>query len=147
MTYEAGFQTVRDFLWDITTEHPRSRFMSILNACFVEIDERPVQDLRVQFSYAGEGGGIRTIVEAAGVNHLTQTGQLTLGRISITGEVDFLPHLKRGWHVFDLLTDGTIDNFESPSRASSTSQKTLSDEEARSLGAWLEDNREEFWTH
>lgn len=131
MSMSNAFKDTTSHLGDILTYNPRAEFLPSLNQRFLQVIV-PNADLRVQFSLANEGG-----IEVA-------NGKRELGRISVTGVMDLYPEKKRGWHVFQLLPDGTIVNCESPSDGSGVTETLLDPDEISRLATWLERHTDEF---
>jgi hypothetical protein len=144
-TQANSFNSIRDFVFNITLHHPESKFQEImLPRRFVEIDKRPKKDLRIQFSFGSESPEEFGILRGVKNGELIRDVKCALGRISLTGSFPLRPI--RGWHTFDLLLDETIFNFDSQGELNTGSgEQILTPEETETLAGWLEDNRSYLW--
>ncbi len=128
------FRAINRSVVDLITTHPRGGYSPYLQKAILHTDLLPDVGFRAQFSHGGE----RTTGKENG------TGKI--GRISITGVMETSLTPTPGWHVFDLLVDGTVIQKESPSDGSGQTQRVLDPEQMANLAEWLDLNRDAILT-
>ena len=125
------FREVNRSVETILRTNPRTINMAEIGEAFLQVDQRPDTDLRVQFTHSGER------------STPIQDGRQNIGRISVTGRMETSMTPEPGWHVFDLMHDGTIEQGGSPV-PTEEGHRELNAEQILELAHWLTERQAVF---
>lgn len=136
-----AFESIRSLVWNVTHHHPRVSRRAARSSHMVEVDERPENDLRIQFSYESEENARELMFYEDTENEIGQSATL-LGGVSITGQLRIEGlniWSQRDWHRFLMLADGRVIY------RNTTQCIALSDEKLVALKEWLYAQATKLW--